>query len=270
MSYRRLRNIVLKEWQVIFTDVNSTLIVTLLPLLIVGQGVLYIWLAYRFGGEDLMGTGLIQNALDNLVQTVPSVAELGTMDQLRVLLLSQFSFFLLLVPAMVAISFATFSVVEEKLSGSLEPLLATPVRTGELLLGKALSGAIPALIATWVCAGVFLGATAALGWGSLLHFVLSPAWFLSLFLITPAIVVLSFVVGVIGSSRAKDAKSAQNGAVLVVLPVFAFIAVQVTGVVWFGTLGMVGLALGISAIDVILLRVAVRLFRRESIVVNWR
>jgi len=28
MSYRRLRNIVLKEWQVVFTDANSALIVT--------------------------------------------------------------------------------------------------------------------------------------------------------------------------------------------------------------------------------------------------
>ncbi len=270
MSYRRVRNIVLKEWQVIFTDVNSALIVTLLPLLIVGQGVLYIWLAYRFGGEDLISSGLIQDALANLAQAIPSVAELGSEDQLRVLLLSQFSFFLLLVPTMVAVSFATFSIVEEKLSGSLEPLLATPVRTGELLLGKALSGAVLALAATWICAGVFVGTTVALGWGNLLHLVLSPAWFISLFLITPAVVVLSFVLGVIGSSRAKDSKSAQNWAVLVILPVFALIAVQVTGVVWFGTLGAVGLALGIAALDVIMLWVAVRLFRRESIVVNWR
>jgi len=120
------------------------------------------------------------------MQAIPSVAELGSQDQLRVLLLSQFSFFLLLVPTMVAISFATFSIVEEKLSGSLEPLLATPVRTGELLLGKALSGSALALIATWLCAGVFVGATVAMGWGGLLHLVLGPAWFISLFLITPA------------------------------------------------------------------------------------
>jgi hypothetical protein len=83
-------------------------------------------------------------------------------------------------------------------------------------------------------------------------------------------VVLSFLLGVIGSSRAKDSKSAQNGAVLVVLPVFALIAIQVTGVVWFGPLGAVGLALGIGVLDVILLRVAIQLFQRESIVVRWR
>ncbi|MDO8690324.1 MAG: ABC transporter ATP-binding protein [Dehalococcoidia bacterium] len=57
-------------------------------------------------------------------------------------------------PTMIAINFATFSIVDEKLSGSLEPLLATPVRTWELLLGKALAGVIPALIITWVCAGI--------------------------------------------------------------------------------------------------------------------
>jgi hypothetical protein len=57
--------------------------------------------------------------------------------------------------------------------------------------------------------------------------------------------------------------------VLVVLPVFALIAVQMTGVMWFGSLGAAGLALGIAALDVFLLWVAVRLFRRESVVVNW-
>ncbi len=270
MIYRRIRNVILKEWLVMFSDPNSALLVTLLPLLIVGQGILYIWLAYRFGGQDLIGNSLIQSALQKLAHSTPSVLQLAPEEQLKALLLNQFSFFLLLIPTMIAMSFATFSIVEEKLSGSLEPLLATPVRTGELLLGKALSGAIPALVVTWICAGIFILATLGFGWGSLLHSVVTPVWFISLFLITPAIVVLSFLLGVIGSSRARDSRSAQNVAVLIVLPVFALIAVQVTGVVWFGSLGAVGLALGIGALDLILLRTAVRLFGRESVVVSWR
>jgi ABC-2 type transport system permease protein len=167
-------------------------------------------------------------------------------------------------------SVATFSIVEEKLSGSLEALLATPVRTWELLLGKALAGAIPALVMTWISAGIFLLVVSALGWGDLVGFVITAGWFLTLFLLTPAVAVLSFMLGVAGSSRAKDARSAQNVALLIIFPVFALIGVQITGIVWFTPLLILVLALVIGIADFVALRAAVHLFRRESIVVQWR
>jgi hypothetical protein len=100
--------------------------------------------------------------------------------------------------------------------------------------------------------------------------VTTPVWFISLFLFTPAVTILSFLLGVIGSSRAKDSKSAQNLVVLVVLPVLGLIVLQITGVLWFSTIPAILLALGIFAVDLIVLRIAVTLFQRESIVVRWR
>jgi hypothetical protein len=41
-------------------------------------------------------------------------------------------------------------------------------------------------------------------------------------------------------------------------------------VVWFTPLLTIFLGLAISLIDILVLRVAVRLFQRESIVVRWR
>ena len=78
------------------------------------------------------------------------------------------------------------------------------------------------------------------------------------------------MLGVIGSSRAKDAKSAQNIVVVIVFPVLALIALQVTGLVWFTLGATLSLALDIAVLDVLILRIAVGLFRRESIVVKWR
>ena len=244
--------------------------VTLLPLLIVGQGILYVWLAFKFGGEDMLTIPVFQTALQKLVQAMPGVAQFPSKEQFLVLLLNQFNFFLLLIPTMIAISVATFSIVDEKLSGSLEALLATPVRTWELLLGKAMAGAIPALVITWLSAGVFLLVISGLGWGDVSGFVVTTTWFLSLFLLTPAVALFSFMLGVVGSSRAKDAKSAQNMALAIILPVLALIGVQVTGLVWFTPLLTLVLALGITVLDIIALRVAVRLFQRESITVEWR
>jgi ABC-2 type transport system permease protein len=267
--YSPIRNIIIKEWRVLSTDTTSIMLVSLIPVIIVAQVMLYIWIANNFSAA-IVTNQVFQTALEKLRQSVPATAGLPPAQQLLALLLSQINLYLLLIPTMIAISLATFSIVEEKLSGSLEALLATPVRTRELLLGKALSGAVPALVVTWVCAGVYLLGMAVLGWGDLFSLVITPAWFLSLFLLTPVIALLSFLLGVIGSSRAKDAKSAQNTSLLIILPVLALIAAQVTGRVWFTPLLTLALAIGIGLLDALVLRVAVRLFQRETIVVKWR
>ena len=78
------------------------------------------------------------------------------------------------------------------------------------------------------------------------------------------------MLGVTGSSRAKDARGAQNVALLIIFPVFALIGIQITGIVWFTPLLILVLALAIIIADFISLRAAVGLFRRESIVIQWR
>jgi hypothetical protein len=102
MSRRHIRNILLKEWALLFTDLNSAFVVVLLPLLIVGQGILYVWLAFRFGGEDMLTTPVFQTALQKLAEAIPGITQLPGNEQLLVLLLSQFNFFLLLIPTVIA------------------------------------------------------------------------------------------------------------------------------------------------------------------------
>ena len=69
---------------------------------------------------------------------------------------------------------------------------------------------------------------------------------------------------------AKDAKNAQNLIVFIVLPVLIVIGVQVTGLVWFDLAQTLGLALGVFFLDYLVLRVAVKLFQREEIVLKWQ
>ncbi len=270
MTRKRLKNIIAKEWEVMSHDLNGLLLITLLPLLIISQSVLYIYLISRFGSEALLAISVFREALQKLASATPGVSSLPPVQQLQVLLMSQLNIYLLLIPIMITVSFATFSIVEEKLSHSLEALLATPVKTWELLLGKTLSGAIPAIIVTWICAGLFITGVAILGWGNLISLVLTPTWYMSLFLLTPMVSVLSFMLGVIGSSKAKDAKSAQNISALTIIPILILIGIQVTGRIWFTPSLTLVLAFGILAIDILVLRAAVKLFQRESIVISWR
>ena len=143
------------------------------------------------------------------------------------------------------------------------------MRTWELLIGKALAGTVPALFITWISAGLFLLAVGWFGWGNLIASVLTPSWFLSLFLVTPAVALLSFALGVIASSRARDARSAHGMAVVIILPVFALIGIQISGIVWFTPLLTLTVGIVVSIIDIVGLRAAASLFQRESILVKW-
>jgi ABC-2 type transport system permease protein len=270
MIWKRIQNVVVKEWETTFRSANSALLVTLLPLLITGQALLYIYLVLRFAGADALVNTVLQVGVHKFEALMPAMASLSTLDQFQVFFYLQFPVYLLLIPAMIANSMATFGIVEEKQTRTLEPLLATPVRTWELLFGKALAGAIPAVVMSWVCAGLFLIGVVLLGSSHLLRFVLTSSWFISLLLLVPGVTVLSFLLGVIASSRAKDAKGAQNLAVVIVLPILGLVVVQLVGLAVFTPLLLLLVAAAIVALDAVTLRGAVRLFQRESILVNWK
>ena len=58
MTGRRILNILKKEWEVIFRDWNNVLFVSLIPLLIVAEPLVLMWLASKFGGETLLSSSL--------------------------------------------------------------------------------------------------------------------------------------------------------------------------------------------------------------------
>jgi ABC-2 type transport system permease protein len=270
MVKERIFNVLRNEWRILSGEPVTILLFTLLPLMILAEAVVAIWLISAIGGEAMATSSFFAGTLDRLVTSHPGAATLPDIDRIKLLLLTQLNFFILLIPTMIAIYAGSYGIVEEKVSRSLEPLLATPVRTWELLLGKALAGFIPAIIITWICAGIAIGAVYILGWGHLMTYYINAVWVLNFFLVTPAIALLSFLLGIIGSSRARDHRSAQNLVMFIVLPLFGLIAMQVTGMVWFAPLSMLILGLSLCVVDVLVLGIAVRLFQRESIVVRWR
>ena len=270
MRYSYIVNIIKKEWEDTLSTWNTRLIISLLPILIIGQALLIIYLVVRFAGEAILTNTIVQTAVEKLEIILPSIADLPALDKLQVLLFSQIHVYLLLIPVMIAITFATFSIIEEKQNRSLEPLLATPVRTDELFMGKALAGSIPALIITWLCAGLSLIGIAYLGTSHILSTVVTASWFISVFLLVPAVTMLSFLLGVIISSRVNDPKNAQNISLIIILPVFALIAVQVIGALLLTPWLFFIIAVIVGIVDVVVLRTGVRLFQRESIIVRWR
>ncbi|TET11152.1 hypothetical protein E3J84_03220 [Candidatus Aerophobetes bacterium] len=267
---KRIINVIKKEWRITFSSMNSVLFVILLPVILTLQTLLCIYLAMRFAGAQALIKTILGKGMENWLAAFPALQELPLIERFQVFFFSQFPFYLLLIPALIAMSLATFSIIEEKQTRTLEPLLVTPVRTWELLLGKSLAGAILALFMSWFCAGIFLIATMWMGSANLLESVWNAQWLISLFLLVPLVSLLSFLLGLIASSKAHDAKSAQNIALVIVLPVLAIIGVQLTGFLVFTPARLLILSIVVGMVSLLVLRVAVRLFQRESIVVAWR
>jgi ABC-2 type transport system permease protein len=130
-----------------------------------------------------------------------------------------FMAYFLLIPAMVPMAIATQSVIGEKTSRALEPQLATPIEVSELLLGKAIASATPAVLATW---GVYLlygFVNGAIADPRLTNLVFNDTWRIAMISLVPLICLLSVLLGIIISSRVTDARTAQQIGGFIVLPV---------------------------------------------------
>jgi ABC-2 type transport system permease protein len=130
-----------------------------------------------------------------------------------------FMAYFLLIPAMVPMAIATQSVVGEKTARSLEPQLATPLEVGELLVGKALASAAPAVLATWIVFILYGLVNGAIADPVLTRLIFNDVWRVAMVTLVPLISLLSVLLGIIVSARVNDARTAQQIGGFIVIPV---------------------------------------------------
>ena len=182
----------------------------------------------------------------------------------------QFLVFFLLMPAYIPLSIATFSIIGEKQARSLEPVLAAPIRTVELLAGKAIAALVPGVLAGLVTYVIFVLLASVVYGPNLFGVVTDPSWLAGVFLLGPAVGLLSVVAGVIVSARVNDPRVAQQIGGVIIVPVIGIVLVQATGAVLVGAIGYLVLATLILLVALVGLRIGVRLFDREAILTRWR
>ena len=175
--------------------------------------------------------------------------------------------YLLLIPTIMPSTLAAYSVVGEREQGTLEPLLTTPIRQQEFLLGKATSVMIPTLALSYAVFALFLGAVALFA-----SSVVATAVFhdgptlLALFLLTPLLAGWGIVVGMAVSVRASEARVAQQLAMLASFPPVGLIILLAVGVVSPTFVVALSFAIGLLVVDVLLLRSVSGMFDRERLV----
>lgn len=223
------------------------------------------------GLAALIGERALPAELANQILTQkPEWAAFSRSELAGAFAVQQFLVFFLLMPAYIPLSIATFSIIGEKQAHSLEPVLAAPIRTVELLAGKAIAALVPGVLAGIVTYLVFVVLASLVYGPNLFGVVTSPTWLAGVFLLGPAVGLSSVVAGVIVSSRVNDARVAQQIGGVVIVPIIGLVLAQATGTVLLGPEGFLVMAAAVLAVALIGLWIGVRLFDRETILTRWR
>ena len=170
-----------------------------------------------------------------------------------------------------SMSVAAHSVIGEKQARTLEPLLATPLRTAELLAAKVAGAAIPGVALMASCFVIYLIGVAVFAEPGVWLSLLNPRTLSLVFVTGPLAALLGLQLAVCASSRVNDPRSAQQiGAIMIVIPLAALqIAQFLGGVVLTGPI-ILGVASVLGVANAALLRVAITIFDRESILTRWK
>lgn len=202
---------------------------------------------------------------------MPQMAGLKPVEMVQVQIAMMISLFYLILPGIITSIIASYSIVGEKVSRTLEPLLATPVKTWELLLGKCLGSLLPGIGAMWSSALVFVLGLVLFGADPhVLATVFNPAWLVLVLVWAPLLAVIAIAVMIAISSRVNEPRTAQQASAWLVVPLLAMVFSQVGGLQVFGLGFTLGIALLLFLLAMGALWLTTLIFRRETILTRWK
>jgi ABC-2 type transport system permease protein len=178
--------------------------------------------------------------------------------------------YMLAIPALVPTTLAAYAIVGERQQGTLEPVLSTPIRREELLLGKALAVLIPSVALAYVVFAVFIALVALFAHSDVASALIRAPDVLAQIIFTPLLATWSIWIGIAISTRASETRVAQQLAALASLPTIAVTTLIAIDVI-HATSGLV-LGLGVALLVGSRLgwRVVSAMFDRERLITSTR
>jgi ABC-type Na+ efflux pump permease subunit len=238
ISTRRVRAVLRKELREYRRNGNIVYAMVVLPLIFLIQPVVQIF-------------------------TVPSSASVALRHEHSLV-------YMLAIPALVPAALAAYSVVGERIQGTLEPVLSTPVRREELLLGKALAAFIPAVLVAYAVFGVFIAIVELFAHPGVASALVRAPDLIAQLAFTPLLAAWSIWIGIAVSARSTDPRTAGQLSVLVSLP-----TVAITSLIAFNVIpATLAVALAFGAALLILdrlgWRMASAIFDRERLITSTK
>jgi ABC-2 type transport system ATP-binding protein len=267
---RQARLIALRELREMLRDPNLVLPLVVMPCLI---GLLAGVSAFASFGPSpgAVGTAVTTAALDRLpataVQRLSNLPPTTDREATLETLLKAFSIPLFwVIPVALTPAVAADSFVGERERFSLEPLLAAPLSTTQVLLGKLASAVLPAVGGTLL--GVLVLWAMTLASGSRLYprlLLADPDWLFSLLVVTPLVALFVAGVAALISTRVSGYRVAYQLNGLVALPV-VLILIPAAAFSFLLTAAALGYVAAIFAgVDLVIVFWANQLFTRERL-----
>ena len=257
-----VRAVCVREWREALGNKLLVGMTLLPPVVILATGVLAV------------GAAAINPPSERDVQALyaaaPAAAGLDPKEAVQGFIATYFLILFMLIPTVVPLTMAIYSVIGEKSARTLEPLLATPVGVGDLLFAKSLASTVPSVLVTWLAYAIYLTSVIALGSHAAQNAVTAPRWILAIVVMVPLLTLLSVNLGILISTRVNDVRVAQQIGGLVVVPVVALGIAQVTGQVVLDNGAFLQMSAFLIVVDVAVFWLAKVAFQRENILVRWR
>jgi ABC-2 type transport system permease protein len=263
-----LNNIIVllqKEWlefkqqrALLLSIISVPLLLTLIPL-----GALY-----------AIGHTPSQGDLDEFSELAaranPALAGMSQAELAQAIMGQAFSSMFLLLPMILPSIIASYSIVGEKANRTLEPLLATPIKTWELLTGKILAALLPSMLLTWLAGAIFVGGVWAVALNARVFAAIVNLGWLTVFLVcTPLLALIAIAAMVAISARVNDPRTAQQFSAWVVVPFLVVFFSQLTGVLVLSPLIALVAAIMLAIIAGLAIWGVTTLFQREVILTRW-
>lgn len=174
--------------------------------------------------------------------------------------------YMLVIPVTMPSVVCAYSVVGEREQGTLEPVLATPIRREEFLIAKALAAFVPTLVIAYAVFGIFLAVAALFAHPVIVSAIYAGPHVLVQLLFTPLLAGWAIWVGIAVSTRSTDVRVAQQLSVLGSIPPLIIVALMSLNVISESTALAIGLAAALLVFDLLAWRVVAAMFDRERLV----
>ena len=190
---------------------------------------------------------------------------------MQIYILNQFLLLFMMVPVIIPVTIAAYSIVGEKTTHCLEPLLATPLTTMELLAGKSLAAALPAIIVGWISFGLFILGLPILGISrDVISYIIGPTWLLAVLIGGPLMAIASVNFAIYISSRVNDPRVAEQISALLIVPILGLMFAQIAGIVVVNVIVMLSFIGGMILFDIGMIYLGTTIFQRETILTRWK
>lgn len=178
--------------------------------------------------------------------------------------------YLLAIPALVPAALAAYSIVGERVQGTLEPLLSTPVQTKELILGKALAVFLPSVAVAYAVFAFFIVIVELFAAPGVASGLVQAPDVVAEIVFTPLLVTWSTWVGMAISARSSDLRTAGQVSILVSLPTVAITSLIAFNVIPANLRVALAFGIGLLALDRLGWRAATLVFNRERLITTTK